>query len=138
MLRYMQYLATTYPKQVEVLTIGQSSRGLPLKVAKVSVGGHRTKDGEPKPAVWIDGGMHAREWIAPAVALYALKQLVENVKVNRRVAEAADWYILPVANPDGYEYTHTTDRLWRKTRSRHGDERARARRSGRFFWDSCE
>ena len=25
-------------------------------------------------------------------------------------------YILPVANPDGYEYTKT-DRFWRKTRS---------------------
>ena len=25
-------------------------------------------------------------------------------------------YILPVANPDGYEYSHTIDRLWRKNR----------------------
>ena len=25
-------------------------------------------------------------------------------------------YILPIANPDGYEYTKT-DRFWRKTRS---------------------
>lgn len=29
----------------------------------------------------------------------------------------ADWYIMPVVNPDGYEFTHTRDRLWRKTRS---------------------
>lgn len=28
-----------------------------------------------------------------------------------------DWYFLPVANPDGYEYSHTTDRMWRKTRN---------------------
>ena len=23
-----------------------------------------------------------------------------------------DFYIIPVANPDGYEYTWTTDRFW--------------------------
>lgn len=29
-----------------------------------------------------------------------------------------DFWFLPVVNPDGYEHTHTADRLWRKTRSR--------------------
>ncbi|CAD6194911.1 unnamed protein product [Caenorhabditis auriculariae] len=28
-----------------------------------------------------------------------------------------DWYIIPQVNPDGYEYSRNTDRLWRKTRS---------------------
>lgn len=27
-----------------------------------------------------------------------------------------DFYIVPVANPDGYEYTHTANRMWRKNR----------------------
>lgn len=37
----------------------------------------------------------------------------------------ADFYIMPVMNPDGYEHSHTHDRLWRKTRSRlpdHSDD----------------
>lgn len=35
--------------------------------------------------------------------------------------KAMDWYILPVLNPDGYEYSHEYDRMWRKTRSRHSE-----------------
>lgn len=29
----------------------------------------------------------------------------------RQIAESNDWYIFPVVNPDGYEYTHTTVNL---------------------------
>jgi len=28
--------------------------------------------------------------------------------------EDFDWYIVPVLNPDGFEYSHTDDRMWRK------------------------
>jgi hypothetical protein len=27
-----------------------------------------------------------------------------------------DWYVAPLVNPDGYNYSMTTDRLWRKNR----------------------
>jgi hypothetical protein len=55
MLKYLDYLSTKYPQVVEMITIGKSSLGQPLKVVKVSTG-QRTKKGEIKPAVWIDGG----------------------------------------------------------------------------------
>ncbi|XP_036282925.1 carboxypeptidase A4 isoform X2 [Pipistrellus kuhlii] len=35
------------------------------------------------------------------------------------ILEKTDIFLLPVANPDGYVYTHTKNRLWRKTRSVH-------------------
>ncbi|KAJ9586558.1 hypothetical protein L9F63_028399, partial [Diploptera punctata] len=81
--------------------------------------------------------MHAREWISPAVVMYTIKQLVENFNVNKKIVEGADWYILPVANPDGYEYTHTIDRLWRKTRSNHESDEAARTISSYLFGQPC-
>jgi len=31
-----------------------------------------------------------------------------------------NWHIVPVLNPDGYEYTWTDNRMWRKNRAKHG------------------
>ncbi|XP_076053225.1 uncharacterized protein LOC143032397 [Oratosquilla oratoria] len=61
----------------------------------------------------IEAGSHAREWITPAVATYLIGRLArESLRFLRR----ATWIIVPVVNPDGYEYSHTSDRLWRKNR----------------------
>jgi len=58
--------------------------------------------------------MHAREWISPATVTYIANQLVEGWEDLPEHMRSINWYIHPVANPDGYEYSHTTDRLWRK------------------------
>ena len=60
-------------------------------------------------------GIHAREWISPAVVMYTVKMLTEELGDNSDLIDNLDWYILPVLNPDGYAYTQV-DRLWRKTR----------------------
>lgn len=72
-----------------------------------------------KPAIWIDGGIHAREWISPASVTFMLRQLVEVQNPDDAdLLDKLDWYFLPVVNPDGYEFTRAPggDRLWRKTR----------------------
>lgn len=76
-----------------------------MLVIKISSGG-----GGHRPAVLVDGGIHAREWIAPAMALYIINQLVENNAANSDLTDSVDWFIVPVLNPDGYEYSHTTVR----------------------------
>lgn len=78
---------------------GFSYEGRNLTVIKISSGD--TKD---KPAIFVDGGIHAREWIAPAQVLYIIDQLVTNPE-NSILYENVDWYLLPLLNPDGYEYT---------------------------------
>jgi hypothetical protein len=70
------------------------------------------------PAIWIDANIHAREWISSATALYIVNEILSGTS-----ADAVDmrtnyrWYILPNANPDGYVYSWSSDRQWRKTRS---------------------
>lgn len=44
----------SYPSLVEVITIGHSYENQPIKMIKISTGPN--KEGEAKPAVWIDAG----------------------------------------------------------------------------------
>ncbi len=60
-------------------------------------------------------GIHAREWIAPAMATYLMNELLKGD--GKDFLDHLNFHILPSANPDGYEYTRNSDRMWRKTRS---------------------
>jgi len=127
---YLDYLEETYDF-VTTESIGQSYEGSDMRIVKVCRGGCGNK-----PAMWYDGGIHAREWVSPATATYMLKELVENDADHSDLTESLDWYILPVANPDGYLYTQTNERLWRKTRSSNGGGcfGADANRNFGFHW----
>ncbi|XP_070067373.1 uncharacterized protein [Drosophila virilis] len=111
---FIDYMAKTYPDICSTETIGHSVEKRPLKILKISNGNARN------PGIWIDGGMHAREWISPATVTYIANQLVEGWEDLPEHMRNINWYIHPVANPDGYEYSHTTDRLWRKNMRAHG------------------
>ena len=39
------------------------------------------------------------------------------MKNRRKLASEYTYYIIPIVNPDGYEYSRKWDRFWRKTRS---------------------
>lgn len=55
-------------------------------IAKVCKGGCGNK-----PAMWIDGGIHAREWITHAAVTWVLKELVENDADHADLLENLDW-----------------------------------------------
>merc|ERR1739844_408844 len=108
---YMYYLQQHYPQLVEVIDIGKSIEKRPMLVLKIG-----SKKFSDKHKIVIEGGIHAREWIAPAATTYIIKQLVERSGDNQDLVDFYDFYILPVANPDGYEYSFRANRLWRKNR----------------------
>lgn len=109
---WMDELAEANPSWISTEVIGQSSLGKDLKVLKLN-----SANAEKK--IWLDGGIHAREWISPATVTYIVNELVNNYEANKELVDTFQWYILPVHNPDGYEYAHTDERLWRKTLTDH-------------------
>ena len=76
-----------------------------------------TKAGPGKPIAWIEAGIHAREWIASATATFMINELVNNYEQNKDIVDNLNIYFLPMANPDGYEYSRNSDRMWRKNRN---------------------
>ena len=100
-----------------------------------------------KPAMWIDSGIHAREWIAPATGTWMLNELVENDAKHHDLTNKLDWYILPSHNPDGYRVSQDADRMWRKTTTQYSGDSCQgtdANRNWDFHWsedgasgDSC-
>ena len=110
--KYLSCLSSSYKRLVTMYTIGYSSEGRALKVLKVGM------PGDKKKAIWIDGGIHAREWISPASVTFILRELVEHSESYAGILRNYDLYIMPSMNPDGYEYSRNYDRMWRKTRSK--------------------
>jgi len=106
---WMEQLANDFPNLVKLNIIGITEEGRNIVVMKIGGGLPN------RPAIFIEGGIHAREWISPATVTFFVNELVTN-PANKDLLEYYDFFVLPVTNPDGYEYTHNTDRMWRKNR----------------------
>ncbi|XP_077990830.1 carboxypeptidase B-like [Glandiceps talaboti] len=123
---WIDLVVATYPDLAEAFSIGLSHEGRDLKALKIGadLGGHDSE----KHSVWFNGAIHAREWISPATVIWMTNALLANYSDGSDpdvtfLMEFYDFFILPVMNPDGYEYSWTDDRMWRKTRSHYpGDE----------------
>merc|ERR1719369_1441076 len=102
MIKYMDCLGRSY-SGVKIHHMGKSYERRDMKVVQVGRGQRK---------VWIDGGIHAREWISPATVSYILYSLVEESHRHQDILNDFTFYISPCINPDGYEYSHTTDRDW--------------------------
>ncbi|CAG9832795.1 unnamed protein product [Diabrotica balteata] len=113
---WLEKLANDHPDKVTLIKGGKSYENRDIIGVKVSFG---PKEG--KRSVWLDSQIHAREWISGATTTYILNEVLHSEDPRiRAIAEGHDWYIFPVINPDGFEFTHTTDRMWRKTRTDYG------------------
>ncbi|KAM3960476.1 carboxypeptidase B [Aphomia sociella] len=111
---YLDELAAQYPEVLTVVNAALSYEGRQIKYVRIST---TAFENLRKPVIIIDAAVHAREWVTTPVALYIINQLVVDV-VDNRLTDDIDWIIIPLANPDGYQFSIEQDRMWRKTRSR--------------------
>ncbi|KAH7308013.1 hypothetical protein B0I35DRAFT_442657 [Stachybotrys elegans] len=114
-LQFLEDIQAAFPNNSEVFVAGDSLEGRPIQ------GIHLWGRGGPgKEAIIWHGTVHAREWIGAPTLEYILYKLVEGYKKRAcssvNVLDNYDFYIMPIVNPDGFVFTHTDDRLWRKNR----------------------
>ncbi|XP_077593763.1 carboxypeptidase A1-like isoform X3 [Stigmatopora nigra] len=110
---FQDLLVAESPGLVSKVVIGQSYEGRPLNVLKFSTGGVN------RPANWIDTGIHSPEWVTQASGTWFAKKIVDDYghdPVLTAILNRMDIFLEIVTNPDGFHYTQTKNRMWRKTR----------------------
>jgi len=120
----IESIAAANPSLTKLVTVGQSLQGRPIYAVKVTADAMTTPDGS-RPASGYVSALHAREWITVETNLRMMNHLLDNYGLDPEITALLDttelWFLL-VGNPDGYEYTFTTNRLWRKNlRDNNGD-----------------
>jgi hypothetical protein len=126
---WLQALADESNGLLELSTIGRSHEGRELWLATVT--NPATGPHDEKPALWIDGNIHASEVTAATACLHLLHTLVTRHGMDEKVTRAVDrrtFYVVPRVNPDGAELAlaelprivRSTVRPWPRVEQRPG------------------
>ncbi|KAJ8722464.1 hypothetical protein PYW07_003644 [Mythimna separata] len=111
---YLHNMSLKHPDWAQVVVGGRTYEGRQILGLRIN-----TPTDEDKPVMFIESGIHAREWITPATTTYFINELLTSPDPEIiSMRDQFDWHIFPTVNPDGYHYSYTRDRMWRKTRSR--------------------
>lgn len=116
---YIDVLATLRPDLASKLDLGTSLEGRTIFGLRITGPG----DAAGRPGLLFNGCQHAREWISVMVPVYVADRLVRDYDTDAAVqalVDSAVFYIVPIVNPDGYQYSWDEDRLWRKNRRPNG------------------
>ncbi|KAM0429803.1 hypothetical protein ACHAPT_006409 [Fusarium lateritium] len=113
---FFEDLHAAFPRNSEIFTAGESYQDRDI------YGLHFWGEGGKgnKPVIYFHATVHAREWIAAPVQEYLAWELISGYLGGdygvRKIVDKYDFYMIPFVNPDGFVYTQSKDRLWRKTR----------------------
>ena len=105
------------PTIATVITVGTTHEGRNIQGIRITAPG----DASNRKQILWNGCQHAREWVAVMVPIYIADELVDgwynDVEIHDYL-ETTEIIIVPIVNPDGYEYTYAPngDRFWRKNR----------------------
>jgi len=111
---WLQEVSSNFPTLATMVDIGKTYEGRTQWAIKLT-----SRMGSNKPILFIDAAIHAREWITTATVTFWIDQLTTNYGKVPEITELLDnleIHILPIVNVDGYVFSWTTNRMWRKTR----------------------
>ncbi|XP_022817903.1 zinc carboxypeptidase A 1-like [Spodoptera litura] len=95
---------------VKKITIGQSYEGRDITGIKIS-------RNDSSRAIFLHAGEVGADWLSPTVLAHIADQLIHSDdRETRAAAEEFTWYIFPVANPDGFQFSQDSVRGWIKNR----------------------
>lgn len=103
-LNFMSGLAARYPQYCRYESLGRSNEGRHIAGLSISLN-QRVR---PRRVAYIQAATHGREWITTQTVLYLAYELLTNLRAFQRVLNDVELFLVPLVNPDGYEYTHTT------------------------------
>ena len=112
----LAHYARRFPQLTRLYSIGRSWRGADLMLIEVT--NQATGPAAEKPALYLDGGIHAAELTGSAVALYVLGQLLDGYGTDPRITQLLDtrtFYIRPKFNPDGADLALIHDQSLRSS-----------------------
>lgn len=110
---WIDALAAAHPELVTIEQVSTSIEGRSIRAMRITAAGS-----DDRPALLVTAGQHAREWISVSSALWLADTFVTHADEPEYAAAlaAGQLVIAPVVNPDGYVYTWTAERFWRKNR----------------------
>lgn len=117
---HLNSLAAARPDLATVVSLGNSVQSRPIWMIHV----HGPAAPSNRPAVLYHGCQHAREWVTPTMPLYLADRFINDYDSDpaiRALLDQVSFYLIPVVNPDGYVYSWTTNRMWRKNRRDNGN-----------------
>lgn len=116
---YINNLAAARPDLASVSDVGNTIQGRDIWGITITGPDQPGNAAADRPVVLWNGCQHAREWISPMTVTYIASRLVgdyDSDPVVKGLVDSVRFVIVPVVNPDGYLYSWSTERYWRKNR----------------------
>ena len=114
-------LEKKFPKNFKLESIGQTWEKREINLLTIST---NIEKADENPALFFTGTIHAREWIGHELAIEFANYILENLETDTTLQSYLDGitiYMVPCANPDGYEYSRNHFSFWRKNRRVNAD-----------------